>query len=141
MPRLLVHSFTSSIIGLIAGSLVFMQSSCSSLSDNDAWIMGQWKGAISNICNDLDKMVLTDSIVLRFGTEGRSQLRRLSDRSTFETTYFTTEDEVVLASYFGGPEKRLNVEGGHGDTLELGINEGGCLHLVTLVRIDSLKFF
>ena len=103
--------------------------------------MGQWKGAISNICNDSDKVVLTDSIVLRFGPEGRSQLRRLSDRCNFETTYFTTEDEVVLASYFGGPEKRLNVEGGHGDTLELGINEGGCFHLVTLVRIDSLKSF
>lgn len=101
--------------------------------------MGQWKGAISNTCNDSAKVVIADTIIVRFDAEGRTQLSMLRDRSNFETTYFTTEDEVVLASYFGGPEKRLNVEGGQGDTLELGFSEGGCFHLLTLVRMDSLK--
>jgi len=139
MPRLIVPGFTISLLGLVVGLLLFMQSACSSSSDKDAWIMGKWMGDVSNTCNDSAKVVHTDSIFLRFGAEGRLQLSRLSDRSNFQTTYFTSEDEVVLASFFGGQERRLNVEGGYGDTLELSVNEGGCFHLLTLVRMDSLK--
>ncbi len=139
MPRLIVHGFTISLVGLVAGLLVLMQSACSSLNDDDAWINGQWKGAISKSCSDSDEMVFTDSIFLRFGPEGRVQMRKSSTQSYFEATYFTTVDEVVLGSLFGSAQKRLNVEGGNGDTLELGISESDCFHLFTLVRVDSLR--
>ena len=139
MPRFIVCGFTISLLGLVAGSLVFIQSACSSLNDDDAWIYGQWKGAISNSCRDSNEVFLTDSIFLRFGPEGRLQMRRLGSEPYFETTYFTTEDEVILGSLFGSAQKRLNVEGGNGDTLELGISESECFHLYTLVRVYSLQ--
>ena len=116
-----------------------MQGACSSLSDDDTWINGQWKGVLTKSCSGSDEMVFTDSIFLRFGPVGRLQMRKSSTQSYFETTYFTTEDEVVLGSLFGSPEKRLNVEGRNGDTLALGISENGCFNLFTLVPIDSLQ--
>ncbi len=139
MPRLIVHGFTTSLGGLFAALIVFMQSACSSLNDDDAWIHGQWKGAISNSCRDSAEMTLADSIFLHFGPEGRLQMRKSRTQPYSGTTYFTLEDEVVIGSLFGSAEKRLNMEGGNGDTLELGISESDCFHLYTLVRVDSLQ--
>ena len=139
MPRLIVHGFTISLLGLVAGPLVFMQSACSSLNDDDAWIFGQWKGAIVNSCRDSNEVVLTDSIFLRFGPEGQLLMRKSRTQPYFGTTYFTLVDEVVVGSLFGSAEKRLNIEPTDSDTLELGLSEGDCFHLFTLVRVDSLK--
>ncbi|MEZ4789536.1 MAG: hypothetical protein R2811_05905 [Flavobacteriales bacterium] len=140
MPRLISHGFTLSLVGLIAWFLLFAQIACSSGTREEAWVIGEWKGVISKSCSDSDEVVLTDSIFLRFGPERKVEMRKSGTQPFMKSTYFTTEDEVVLESLFGSVERRLNVEGGNGDTLELGIGEGGCFQLFTLVHVDSLRY-